>query len=83
MSQDELDLLVYQEKVIEINDKTEPEKDSNIACDAESAKNSALVLRGRSPMFFTEEETQNIILLQAGLYEIDSGGELSDNIRSG
>lgn len=83
MSQDELDLLVYQEKVIEINDKTEPEKDSNIACDTESAKNSALVLRGRSPMFFTEEETQHIILLQADLYEIDSGGELSENIRSG
>ena len=75
MSQDELDLLVYQEKVLKINDKTELKKDSNISCDTESAKNSALVLRGRSPLSFTEKETY--------LYEIDSSGVLSENIRSG
>lgn len=75
MSQDELDLLVYQENVLKINDKIELKKDSNIACDTESAKNSALVLRGRSPLSFTEKETH--------LYEIDSGGMISDNIRSG
>lgn len=56
MSQDELGQLVYRKKVVEINDKNEPEKENDVICDVSSANNSALVLRGGTPLFFIEKE---------------------------